>query len=149
MMRYFLGLLISIILVTACARKETIDGWPCFKGNPARTCLATGEGIKGKPQNLWRFSMPFSIISSPIVFNNILYCGTDSGLIALEAKTGKQIFFFKTGAQVFSTPAADSIAVYFGSWDRNFYAVNRLNGAQIWSLTDSGAFDSSPLIDGI
>jgi outer membrane protein assembly factor BamB len=53
---------------------------------------------------------------------------------------------FATGAWVDSSPGmATDGTVYFGSWDRNFYALNP-DGSLKWKFATGGVVDSSPAI---
>jgi outer membrane protein assembly factor BamB len=53
---------------------------------------------------------------------------------------------FTTGGAVVSSPSiADGIA-YFGSQDKNIYAVNAQDGRFIWKFTTQGRIESSPAV---
>lgn len=57
---------------------------------------------------------------------------------------------FKTWGPVISSPVAVSgwtETVCFGSWDGKLYAVNSLNGRELWSLWTEGEVVSSPAIE--
>lgn len=53
---------------------------------------------------------------------------------------------FKTEGRVRSSPVYYDQAVYFGSEDKNLYAVNAETGKQIWKFPTKGAILSSPTI---
>ena len=56
--------------------------------------------------------------------NGIVYFGSiDSYLYALDIKTGKEKWKFKTGDWISSSPAVANGIVYFGSSDGYLYAV--------------------------
>ncbi len=55
---------------------------------------------------------------------------------------------FKTGAYVDGGAVEDNGAVYFGSWDKNFYAVRADNGKLIWKFNAGDCVDSTPAISG-
>ena len=57
---------------------------------------------------------------------------------------------FKTWGPVISSPVVVSgwtEMVCFGSWDGKFYAVNSLNGRELWSLWTEGEVVSSPAVE--
>jgi outer membrane protein assembly factor BamB len=55
---------------------------------------------------------------------------------------------FKTGGKVISSPAVASGLVYFGSSDRNLYAVDAASGVLRWKFPSGGPVNSSPGVWG-
>src|SRR5262245_13079308 len=55
---------------------------------------------------------------------------------------------FKTGGGIWSSPAAASGAVYFGSNDSKIYALEGRTGKLQWSFATNGAVLSRPTVDG-
>lgn len=53
---------------------------------------------------------------------------------------------FKTGGFVDCNPAVDNGIVYFGSWDKKFYAVKADTGELVWSFLTGDCVDSSPAV---
>jgi parallel beta-helix repeat protein len=53
---------------------------------------------------------------------------------------------FKTGGFVDCSPAISDGIVYFGSWDKNFYALNEKTGEPVWSFQTGDCVDSSPAV---
>ena len=53
---------------------------------------------------------------------------------------------FPTNGAVMSSPSVVDGIVYFGSQDKNIYAVNALSGSLIWKFTTLDAIESSPAI---
>jgi outer membrane protein assembly factor BamB len=53
---------------------------------------------------------------------------------------------FATGGKVVSSPVADQGVVYFGSYDRNVYAVDAETGVQKWKYSTLGPVASTPAI---
>lgn len=54
---------------------------------------------------------------------------------------------YTTGEEVWSSPAVVDGVIYFGSFDRNMYAVRANTGALKWSYDTDGAIHSSPAVD--
>lgn len=78
------------------------------------------------------------VSSSPLIFDNAVIIGTYKGtLTALNVKNGKSLWVFKTKGPIVSTPVADNGTVYFGSRDKNVYAVKRSDGSLVWSYLTS------------
>ncbi len=67
-------------------------------------------------------------------------------MYALNASTGDKLWSYRTGNEVFSSPAVANGVVYVGSHDRNMYALNASTGAKLWSYTAAKRFDSSPAV---
>jgi len=57
---------------------------------------------------------------------------------------------FKTGGYVDCSPAIDHGVVYFGSWDKGFYALKADTGELLWKFQTGDCVDSSPAVsDGV
>jgi outer membrane protein assembly factor BamB len=68
--------------------------------------------------------MPRGCLSSPAVSKGVLYFGsTDHYFYAVEIDTGKTLWKFQTGDQIFSAPKVSDGLIYFGSNDGNLYAI--------------------------
>jgi outer membrane protein assembly factor BamB len=56
---------------------------------------------------------------------------------------------FSTNGSVISSPTVVDGIVYFGSQDKNIYAIGAWSGELIWKFTANGAFESTPaVVDG-
>ena len=53
---------------------------------------------------------------------------------------------FATGGKVLSSPVADQGVIYFGSYDRNVYAVDAETGVQKWKYSTFGPVASTPAV---
>jgi len=63
---------------------------------------------------------------------------------AVNQKTGKLSWKFKTEGLVRSSPIAVGDKLFFGSYDGNFYVVNRFSGKLLWKYQTRGMISSSP-----
>jgi len=74
-------------------------------------------------------------LSSPVIANNKIYFGSGSGyMYALDLKTGKQGWAFKTEGIIHSSPAVAYGMVYFGGWDTYMHALDANTGKEIWKF---------------
>ena len=74
---------------------------------------------------LWRFSIPGWIRSSPRVFNAyVIFGGGDGVMYALDKATGDMVWNFTTGGSIPSTPTLDDSKLYLASSDRNLYSFD-------------------------
>jgi outer membrane protein assembly factor BamB len=106
-----------------------------FRGNPQHTGVATASIPLTLPlEPNWEFhksTRGAGVTSSPAVWEGIVFFGCDDGkLYALEAKTGKELWEFKTGASVWSPPAVcdGMILVVAGK----LYAIEARTGKKLW-----------------
>ena len=89
--------------------------------------------------------------SSPAVANGLVYVGDWYGrVVALDEKTGKIRWTFRTGAQIKGGVAVTGRRLYVGSYDHHVYALNALTGKLLWKaaaqqgLGRRGTFYSTP-----
>lgn len=96
--------------------------------------------------------------SSPVYADGAVYFGSVDGFVyAVEAKSGKELWKYKTLGRVRSSPAVKDGVVYAGSMDGNLYALDARTGQLKWKFkTEGDAFfptgevQSSPAVaDGL
>ncbi|MEL6373324.1 MAG: PQQ-binding-like beta-propeller repeat protein [Pseudomonadota bacterium] len=107
------------------------------------------EREKGRP--VWRYDgNRGGYYSTPAVVGDRIYIGgEDARLHCVNARTGKQIWTFKTGAAIWSSPAVVDGKVVFGSRDGRLYIVDAQTGTLIWKTRVDGRIISSPcIVDG-
>ena len=74
-------------------------------------------------KELWRTTTG-TTWSSPAVAGDVIYAGDGQGrLNALDRKTGKALWVFRTGSTVYSSPAPSGDLVFVGSTDGGVYAL--------------------------
>jgi outer membrane protein assembly factor BamB len=73
------------------------------------------------------------------VENGTLFAGSADGhLFALRQKDGNELWRFKSGGVIRSTPAVDEENVYFGDMSGKLFAVNKKNGIRRWVFSTIG-----------
>jgi outer membrane protein assembly factor BamB len=123
----------------------------------------------------WKFRAGQGIASSPAVDNGLVYFGSlDGNFYALSAESGELKWKFATSGErrftangihgiepatesmpdpfdVFlSSPALSGGVVYFGSGDRNVYALDATSGALQWKFATGDVVHATPAIaDGV
>ncbi len=120
----------------------------------------------------WLYHTEAGIASTPAIADGKIYfLSRDGFFYALEQATGKRLWRFATGGErrfaavggyglpaemgpvpdpwdfYLSSPAVHNGKVYFGSTDKNFYALNAVTGEQVWSFPADEAIHSSPVIN--
>jgi outer membrane protein assembly factor BamB len=101
---------------------------------------------------LWRFQAG-AIESSPLLRNGILYFGSwDKKVYALDVKTHKPRWVFRTGDEVKSAPAYAYGTIFIGSYDGHVYGLDALTGKLRWRgsaqsrFGGTGNFYSTPAV---
>ena len=120
----------------------------------------------------WKFNAHGDIGSSPAVSGgSVFVVSLDGNLYALDAATGNQRWAFKTQGEsrhsgagmgyaipetevmpdpwdlFLSSPSVAGETVFFGSGDKNVYAVNASDGSVRWKFMTGGVVHGSPAVD--
>lgn len=83
--------------------------------------------------DLWDY-----FLSSPVVFGGMVIFGSgDENVYAIDESTGRLMWAFKTDGIVHATPIVFDNAVFVGSFDGLFYAIN-LDGSLRWKFDTIG-----------
>ncbi|MCG3109679.1 Outer membrane protein assembly factor BamB [Metallosphaera sp. J1] len=114
--------------------------------------------------------LPDTLMSQPLIYHGLVYVGLGgafftygqgllnafggghrgeftglSGLMALNASTGKPVWFFQTKSQVMPTPVILNDTIYFDDGDGYIYAVNAETGSLIWRTGPFGTANMASL----
>jgi polyvinyl alcohol dehydrogenase (cytochrome) len=151
-MRLILTLL-ALLLSTSgfaatCTEAPMLDGdgarWAGWGNGLANTRQADGSITSNDLDTLelrWAYGFPGtgSVIGNPVVHNDVLYIGVDSGEVhALDARSGCTYWIFTApGGGVRTAPALAQVdgrwLLWFGSRGADVFAVDALTGQQVWS----------------
>jgi len=144
-------------LASSSAAEPAQEGWPTFRGGPAR-CGAAGEVRTGPgPTVRWRFHEPQCLdrkpfASSPALAGSRVLIGSDSYRVyCLDLDTGRPHWTFDTHWQVFSSPAVWNGRVYVGeglheNTDSKLYCLDLGTGKLLWALQTQSHTESSPTV---
>ncbi len=157
MLRGFLILLVSIILVSATAvfaNNGETESWPTFQYDYQRTGAPDNTGPKtndlvwkwfsGKVTEYPEGTFPESTALVPAVVNGKVYVGTEENrFVALDEFTGELIWEYQTEGIVRTPPTVADGKVFFGSHDSYFYALDADTGELVWKHgpVDEAEFD--------
>lgn len=125
----------------AVAQLATKD-WPQF-GRTSNFQSFKDVGPKASPEHdEWTFTAGSRVVASPAVVNGLVYAGSDDGTIfALNATTGKQVWSYKTGGPVRSSPAVlANGSVVAGSYDGSIYHISATGSVLATFKTGSGVY---------
>ena len=84
--------------------------------------------------------------------DGLVYFGSrDNHLYAVESKTGKKKWKFKTEGSINTSPVIVDDVIYFGSNDSYVYALDLKTGKELWKYkTEGWQLISSPAVsDGV
>jgi outer membrane protein assembly factor BamB len=75
-------------------------------------------------KEIWSFSTDNQVTSSPIAYQDSVYCGSvDGAMYCLEFRTGRLRWKYQTGGPITGTAAIANGVLYFGSNDHKVYAI--------------------------
>jgi outer membrane protein assembly factor BamB len=101
---------------------------------------------------IWSFAAHFSVYSSPVVVNGVLYImSLDYNLYALDARTGAKLWNFSTEGYAYASPVVANGVVYFDGIPGSIFAVNAKTGSLLWQFVAGGTWgEFSPAVaDGV
>jgi outer membrane protein assembly factor BamB len=122
-------------------------GWP--GSDTPGTFYAFNASTGGSGTPVWKKTLPNGNIgSSPSVAYGNVYVGrADHNVSAWNAKTGAEVWTFKTNYEVYSSPAVYNGTVYFSvpedSGGDNIIAVNATTGKKVWDAKHAPNYDGS------
>jgi outer membrane protein assembly factor BamB len=125
---------------------------PCLSGELVCLQRTTGEKV-------WAYKTVEQVAantfapgfkSSPTVTANAIYLGDEEGVFhAIDRNTGKGLWKFETGGEIYSSAAVTDGRILFGSYDNNLYCLN-LDGTLAWKFGTQGYVHCAPaVIDGV
>jgi outer membrane protein assembly factor BamB len=126
----------------------SVNGRTPGNGRLAALSMKTGK-------ILWTHGVSAGSESSPMVWNGVVYFGSQDGTVyALRAKNGQRVWIYHASGAVKGGPSIAGGDLYFGDYAGRVYALNARNGRQIWAVGTSGTafgfgsgtFYSSPTV---
>jgi outer membrane protein assembly factor BamB len=133
-------------LVVFLARDGSLHALDAASGAIAWTFRTQGEaqfaahGMFGQPLEPEPVPDPWDLyLSSPLVHDGKVYVGSsDQRVYALDLRSGKLAWVFKTGGMVHSSPALAGANIVVGSWDGALYALDAASGVEKWRYQTQG-----------
>jgi len=118
-----------------------------WRANLCRTGAHQTRGVPELKGLKWRFQTGGPVKSSPVVFDGIVYIGSNGGHFhAVDIQAGEQKWQVKVkGGVISSACVADGVA-YFGGNDGCLYAVDAQSGEIKWKAKGKGRLTTSPAV---
>lgn len=125
---------------------------PCLSGE--LTCLRRTTGEK-----VWAYKTVEQVAansfapgfkSSPTVTADTIYLGDEDGVFhAIDRESGRGLWKFQTGGEIYSSAAVADDRIVFGSYDNNLYCLNK-DGTEAWKFATQGYVHCAPaIVDGV
>ncbi|MFC2118818.1 PQQ-binding-like beta-propeller repeat protein [Bacteroidota bacterium] len=86
------------------------------------------------------------LLSLSIFSQELLLAQTNNSNFPVTENNNPVIWKFQTGNKIYSSPIVHKNIIYFGSLDKNFYAINAKTGDEIWRYTASHPISSTAAI---
>lgn len=121
--------------------------------NTGHEPAVTGPGT-GEPSVAWRYDAGTPTMNtSPVVADGVVYASGsgDPGLIhAIDTDTREQLWEFQPAGYVSSALVVVQDTLYFGTWGKRFYALDRETGDPRWNRDIGHRFGASAptVVDG-
>jgi eukaryotic-like serine/threonine-protein kinase len=97
---------------------------------------------------LWSIKMSGKITSSPAISGDKLYIGVGNKLAAVDIKSQKLLWEFKTGDTIVAMPAVINGMVCLPGQDGHLYILNGDTGEKINDILVGSKLNSAPAISG-
>ena len=141
-MKKFIFLLMASMLITPALASD----WGMFKKDMSHSGF-TADPVNPPLTVAWTFDLRFDSDSSPIIVNDVLYVGSNYGIHAIDAKTGRELWKTRTNGFVKSAPIVADGVLYVGADDRRFYAMDIKDGSMKWIYKNAtDGYTSSPIV---
>jgi len=129
---------------------DTTGEWSEFRGNLNNTGHSVST-IPATNRTFMHFQALFQVRSSAVAWGGIIYFASDYGRVyAVNVSTGREVWNYTTGTEVWATPLVTEDRIFIGSADNNFYALNRLNGPPVWvNQTENDVHSSAKIHNGV
>jgi parallel beta-helix repeat protein len=131
--------------IPATAISITVANGKVFVARDDRLyCIRQNDGKLVWSRNIGYFpSDSASAVADGKVF---IGSGDAHTIYCLNEETGQEIWNFKTGAWVISSPAVVDGKVFVGSRDHNLYCMDENTGELLWAYETGWVVDSSPAV---
>ncbi|MFD2966670.1 outer membrane protein assembly factor BamB family protein [Sphingobacterium bambusae] len=113
-----------------------------------RPDYSVNEKYKAQVSELWRFEDEADLGAGFAEYKQLLITGNTAGYVfALDNKSGRKIWAYKTGGKIYGTPAVWKRMVVVGSSDGNIYGLDADSGKEKWRIRTPKAVLGSPVVN--
>ncbi len=96
---------------------------------------------------IWSYQAYSSIRTQPVIFDDKMFFGTDSGwMYCLDKNTSNLLWKYKTNGSILSTLVLYENNIFFGSHDSYVYSLDLTNGQLVWKFKTNSAVSAQPVV---
>lgn len=146
--RGLVSLTVVLVLWAACCDKVAASDWPQLQHDAAHTGY-TPDQPEPPYRYLWHRDLeePMATASQVIVGDDKVLVATGYGhLYALDRRTGRTIWVYKTSAPILGSPAYEGGAVYVNSMDHYCHAIKSDTGEGSWKFRTGEGIWAAPVV---
>jgi outer membrane protein assembly factor BamB len=132
--RYFLTVIIPVVLFLSTYAQSGDSEWPLFRGKADLAGKIESE-LPVSPKLLWSIKTGGTTKSSPVISEGTVYFGNDKGSLVAVSVEGKIKWRYEAGSSIDAAPMVFHNKVIFGTSDGILKAVDKTSGKLIWSYT--------------
>jgi len=126
-------------------RNVTItDNWPMFHHDLTHSGY-TDSKAPSTNSTIWNYTAGW-LLSSPSVYQGLVYFGGGQDVLALDAHTGLLKWSYKTDTSVSSSPFVSEDRLYIGNDNGWIYCLNATTGTHIWDSWIGGNIFACPTV---
>ncbi len=107
------------------------------------SCYNLTDGAKN-----WSVKLKGQSHAAPALADSLILVGDDRGLLHAYNFSGSEQWSFKTNAPIYASPTCSAGTIYFGSTDKNFYAIKTSDGKELWHYQTQGKIYNSAAVSG-
>lgn len=138
----------------ASRAKRSVESSPVLNAEEGIVYAGSHDGFMyafeaGSGYNSWRFRTSGPIISTPVIYDNLLIFGSaDKSLYAIDTYSSREKWRFNTEQPIVSSPVIHNDKVYFGGIDKRLYCLDAKTGKEVWKFEAEREIISTPCIVG-
>lgn len=133
---FILSFLILLGFYSCYLNKEKVI--TMFLSNSNHENYYHSTSVNKTPSILWKVKTNGQVISSPCIYDNTIYIGSnDNNLYSIDAIHGDIKWSYKTNGAIPSSPAVANGKIFFLSYDGFFYCLLK-NGKLHWKFKTGG-----------
>jgi len=108
--------------------------------------LILANGCTPTIEKLWEFPISSPIYSTPMVSDELIVFGSESGTLHAVGKNGQARWRYQvSSSKIYSRPVTDGRLIFFGATNQTFYAVD-MKGQLKWKFVTGERIKSDPAL---
>lgn len=109
--------------------------------------VGMAAGCTSDFEKLWEFGTSSPIYSTPLVVEDLIVFGSESGVMNAVDRNGRTRWQFQTASSgIFAHPQTDGKLIFFGATNQTFYALD-FNGQLRWKYITRDRIKSDPVVE--